>query len=166
MNNLDKVIKAVHIVAEEIKLVVKLVLDGYNLGDSQLYKDLNVSVEDIDLIKFSVNDYIEYIQGGRKAGSGKKGGFPDYPKLEIIAAWCASKGLPTDNETVLRISWGIYWHGIKNPIDPRPIFETLEGGWENGENSPLAQEIERHWDAWSEIVIDAITSNLDEFFNN
>lgn len=168
-----KIMEAVSRVAEEIKVVVQAVLAGNDLGDSQLYKDLQVDVEDIDLINITVNDYITYIQGGRKKGSGK-GHFPgtkdssskdNSPSVEIIAEWCAKKGISTENDVVLAICWAIYWYGIKNGIPPRPLFEKYEGGWESDEAFPISEAINSHWDEWQKQICDAIMSNLDKEFN-
>lgn len=158
--DIQRIKDAVTQVAEEIKAVVQAVLQGSDLGDSQLYKDLQVDVDDIDLIKITVNDYIKWIQGGRKNGSGKG----HFPPVEVIAAWCASKGITTDNAYILNICWRIYWYGIKEGVEPRPLFEKYEGEWESGNDSPIVQAINSHWDEWSEMIFDAMTEELDEEF--
>lgn len=158
--DLQRIKDAVAQLAEEIKAVVQAVLQGNELGDSQLYKDLRVDVDDVDLIKITVNDYIKYIQSGRKKGSGKG----HFPPVEIIAAWCSSKGITNDNAHILSICWKIYWYGIKDGVLPRPLFEKEEGGWENGDASPIGDTIDNYWDEWSSMIFDAITSELDEEF--
>lgn len=163
----QKIINAVSRVAEEIKVVVQAVLAEYDLGDSQLYEDLKVDVEDIDLINITVNDYITYIQSGKKGGNGKKSGNGNghFPPVEIIAEWCTNKGISTENDVVLAICWAIYWYGIKNDIPPRPLFEKYEGGWESDEIFPISEAISSHWDEWQKQICDAIMSNLDNEFN-
>jgi hypothetical protein len=156
----ERIREAVVKVAEEIKAVIQSVLAGKDLGDSQLYKDLQVDVDDIDLIRITVNDYIKYIQAGRKKGSGKG----HFPPIEIIAAWCSSKGITSDNEYVLNICRRIYWHGIKEGVSPRPLFEEFEGGWEKDEDSPIKEAIDSYWDEWSDMIFDAMTEDLDEEF--
>lgn len=158
----ERLIAALEKIGEEIKKIVQRVLEGYDLGDSKLYKDLSVEVADIDLIKVFLNDYVKYIQGGRKKGSGKG----SFPPPEVIAAWYNSIGIQADNDRVIRTCWRIYWHGIKDGVPQRPIFETLEGGWEDGEDSPVAQEISNHWEEFSEIIIEAMTEDLDNEFKN
>lgn len=163
----ERLIAALNKIAEEIKKIVQKVLEGYDLGDSNLYKDLSVEVADIDLIKVFLNDYVEYIQGGRKKENGKKeGGKGNFPPPEIIAAWYSSIGVQADNDRVIRTCWRIYWHGLKNGVPQKPIFETLEGGWKSGEDSPVAQEISNHWEEFSEIIIEAMTEDLDNEFKN
>lgn len=158
----ERVLAALNKIGEEIMKIVQRVLEGYDLGDSNLYKDLSVEVVDIDLIKVFLNDYVVYVQGGRKKGSGKG----SFPPPEVIAAWYNSIGIEADNDRVIRTCWRIYWHGIKDGVPQRPIFETLEGGWENDEESPVAQEISSRWEEFSEIIIEAITSDITEWFNN
>lgn len=160
MDKKAKIMEAMQVIAEEVKKVIEAVLQGADLGDSQLYKDLQVNAEDIGLIKITVNDYITYIQSGRKKGSGYK----HHPPFEELVKWCTAKGLPSDNDTVIRIMWRIYWHGIKNPIEPRPLFETYEGEWVSDSDSPISRAIDKEMEAWGEIIIDAITSELNEEF--
>lgn len=158
----ERLFAALEKIGEEIMKIVQKVLEGYDLGDSKLYKDLSVEVADIDLIKVFLNDYVVYIQGGRKKGSGKG----SFPPPEVIAAWYNSIGIQADNDRVIRTCWRIYWYGIKDGVPQRPIFETLEGGWESGEDSPIAQEISNRWEEFSEIIIEAMTEDLDNEFKN
>ena len=143
------------IIAEESKAIIRYVLEsdkGVNpkvgkntLVDSELYNTIGCDVDDIEVVRLFVNDYIDYIENGRASGS--------FPPPQAIADWCGRKGLPTDNSTVYAICMSIYQKGIA----PRPIFEGNDGVWER---------IDAVFDRWSESIVNAITSNLDEFFNN
>ena len=115
------------------------------LVDSDIFNSVGVKSEDIEVVTLLVNDYIDYIEHGRKAGS--------FPPPHAIAEWCARKGLPTDNSTVFLICRSIYEKGIA----PRPIFDGSEGVWET---------IDSVFDAWAEEIFTAITSGLTEWFNN
>lgn len=115
------------------------------LVDSDLFNTVGVKSEDIEVVTLLVNDYIDYIEHGRKAGS--------FPPPQAIAEWCQKKGLPTDNSTVFLICRSIYEKGIA----PRPIFDGSEGVWET---------IDSVFDAWAEDIFTAITSGLTEWFNN
>jgi hypothetical protein len=115
------------------------------LVDSDLFNTVGVKSEDIEVVTLLVNDYIDYIEHGRKSGS--------FPPPQAIAEWCSKKGLPTDNSTVFLICRSIYEKGIA----PRPIFDGSEGVWET---------IESVFDAWAEDIFNAITSGLTEYFNN
>ena len=115
------------------------------LVDSDIFNSVGVKSEDIEVVTLLVNDYIDYIEHGRSAGS--------FPPPQAIAAWCQKKGLPTDNSTVFLICRSIYEKGIA----PRPIFDGSEGVWET---------IDSVFDAWAEDIFTAITSGLTEWFNN
>lgn len=115
------------------------------LVDSDLFNTVDVKSEDIEVVTLLVNDYIDYIEHGRKPGS--------FPPPQAIAAWCQKKGLPSDNSTVFLICRSIYEKGIA----PRPIFDGSEGVWET---------IDSVFDAWAEDIFTAITSGLTEWFNN
>lgn len=115
------------------------------LVDSDIFNSVGVKSDDIEVVTLLVNDYIDYIEHGRSAGS--------FPPPQAIAEWCSRKGLPTDNSTVFLICRSIYEKGIA----PRPIFDGSEGVWET---------IESVFDAWAEDIFNAITSGLTEYFNN
>lgn len=115
------------------------------LVDSDIFNSVGVKSDDIEVVTLLVNDYIDYIENGRSAGS--------FPPPQAIAAWCGRKGLPTDNSTVFLICRSIYEKGIA----PRPIFDGSEGVWET---------IDSVFDAWAEDIFTAITSGLTEWFNN
>ena len=67
------------VIAEEAKGIIMAVLSsdkginkkvGVNtLIDSNLFNDLNYSVEDFEVVNLLVNDYIDYIESGRKPGT-------------------------------------------------------------------------------------------------
>jgi hypothetical protein len=115
------------------------------LVDSDIFNSVGVKSDDIEVVTLLVNDYIDYIENGRSAGS--------FPPPQAISAWCGRKGLPTDNSTVFLICRSIYEKGIA----PRPIFDGSEGVWET---------IDSVFDAWAEDIFTAITSGLTEYFNN
>lgn len=115
------------------------------LVDSDIFNSVGVKSDDIEVVTLLVNDYIDYIENGRSAGS--------FPPPQAIAAWCGRKGLPTDNSTVFLICRSIYEKGIA----PRPIFDGSEGVWET---------IDSVFDAWAEDIFTAITSGLTDWFNN
>lgn len=149
----NRILEAVQKVAEEVKAVIQAVLQGKELGDSNLYKDLKVEAADIDLIVITVNDYIDYIESGQRKGA-REGVFPP---VEVIARWMSDKGIVNENDAAMRICWGLYWHGLLNEVAPRPIFDGMDGVW---------AEIDSHFEAWGQIIIDAITEDLDKEFNN
>lgn len=146
--------KYLEVVAREAKGILMSVMasdKGVNakvgvntLVDGRIYQEIETDVEDVELVNLLVNDYIKYIESGRKAGT--------YPPPNVIAEWCQRRGIPTDNSTVYLICRSIYENGIK----PRPIFDGQGGVWEM---------IDREWSTWSEVIFETITKYLDEDFN-
>lgn len=141
--------------SQDIMQLVKMVMDsnvglnrkiGFNtLRGSDIYKTLAVkATNDGDLIfDIILNDYIVYIESGRRAGA-------KFPPVEPIVKWCRKHGIPTDNSTVYLIRRAISRDGIK----PRPVmqyvFEEATDYWENG---------------WADKVFDKIITEIDNFFN-
>lgn len=109
-----------------------------------MFNDLNYSVEDFEVVNLLVNDYIDYIESGRKPGT--------YPPPNVIADWCQRKGLPSDNGTVYLICRSIY----ENGIPARPIFDGADGVWE---------QVDRIWEEWADMVFNTLTEQLDEYFS-
>ena len=108
------------------------------LADSILIKSIEVIATD-DIM---ANDYIQYIESGRRKGA-------KLPPLEPIIKWAKRHGIPSDNGTIWAIRKAISRDGIR----PRPIFEHV------------IEEIDRKWDnKWSDALFDAITKIIDEFF--
>lgn len=152
---IDNVRTAMQEIAEDVKKVFHIVLEsnlgindkvGFNtLEDSRLYDEARAVVgENIEVVSLFVNDYIDYIEGGRKRGS--------FPPPNVIAEWCQRKGIPSDNSTVFLICRSIYEKGIK----PRPLIDADGGLW------TLSDE---HFEQWADSLFESITKELDNFFN-
>ena len=150
-----KIFDALKTIAEEAKAVMMSVLAsdlGVNrkvnrntLVEGRIFQEVGCKVEDIELVNILVNDYIKYIESGRKAGT--------YPPVNVIAEWAARKGITTDNNVVWAICKSIYKEGIA----PRPLIDVKGGFWE---------QIDQEWKNWSEDIFEAITADLDEEFKN
>ena len=152
----QKIIKALQEVAEEAKAVMMSVLAsdlGVNrnprvnrntLVEGRIFQEVGCSVDDIELVKILVNDYIQYIESGRKAGS--------FPPVDVIAKWAAEKGITTDNNVVWAICQSIY----KNGIPARPLIDVSGGLW---------SQIDDAWGEWSDKIVGVITEDLDKEFN-
>ena len=130
---LDEIKSALEIFAENCKRAARIVMEGSRgindkvnkntLIGSNLYNQIDASVEDIDFIRLLLNDYIVYVEGGRKSGK--------WPPKNVIIAWAQRKNLPTDNRTIYLICRSIYLKGIS----PRPLFEGAGGIWEEIDNA-------------------------------
>ena len=151
----QRLYEAVRAIAEEAKAVMMSVLAsdlGVNpkvgrntLVEGHIFQEVGCETEDIELVNILVNDYIRYIESGRKSGS--------FPPVSVIAKWAAEKGITTDNRVVWAICQSIYRDGIT----PRPLIDANDGFWE---------QIDREWDNWSSKIFEAITEQLDEEFKN
>ena len=152
---LQDLYNALDTIAKEAKAILMSVLaseKGVNtkvgvntLVDGRIFQEIDVNTEDLEVVNLLVNDYIQYIESGRKPGS--------YPPPNVIAEWCQRRGIPSDNSTVFLICRSIY----ENGIPARPIFDGNGGVWE---------EIEREWSVWSELIFNTIMQHLSEEFND
>lgn len=147
--------KYLEVIAKEAKAIIMSVMAGERgvnrnphvmvntLVDGRIFQEIETDVEDVELVNLLVNDYIKYIESGRRPGT--------YPPPNVIAEWCQRRGLPSDNSTVYLICRSIY----ENGIPARPIFDGKEGVWDM---------VEKEWDTWSKMIFDTITEGLSENF--
>lgn len=95
------------------------------------------------LVNLMVNDYIQYIESGRRKGA-------KFPPVEPIVAWCKKNNIPTDNSTVFLIRRAISRDGIP----ARNIFNYV---W---------QDIDAQFDSiYFDKIFDMIINELNEYFN-
>lgn len=111
--------------------------------DSKIFKEMYAKASGNIVIQLLLNDYVQYIESGRKAGS-------KLPPIQPIVQWAKKRGIPTDNSTIFLIRRAIAEDGIR----PRPfmykVLETIDKKWE-GE--------------WSSDLFNELTKIIDEFFN-
>lgn len=114
--------------------------------DSSLFKEVAVKShvgDDNPIVSFMLNDYVQYIESGRRAGS-------KMPPLEPIVQWARKRGIPTDSRTMFAIRKKIAEDGIR----PRPFMDRV---WEI---------CDREWDeSWSDLLFNEIMKLIDEFFS-
>lgn len=129
---INEIYKAIQ---EDIQDIFQQALKNVNLEDSNLYKELKVEVNDSsDIFKVLYNDYLEYIEEGRK---------PKAKKVPIknIIEWCKRKGIGSDNNTAYAIQQSIYMKGIP----ARPILinvdKNIDMQWMNKWSDDIFQEI-------------------------
>ena len=117
MINLDKIYKSIQ---EDVQDIFQKALKNVNLEDSNLYKDLKVEVNDSsDIFKVLYNDYLEYIELGRK---------PKTKKVPIndLRDWAKRKNINTDNSILYAIQQSIYKKGIKPKYILSNVDKTLD----------------------------------------
>lgn len=166
--NVEEIIRGI---AEECKMISKTAITahGFNdkakkdtLTDSNLYDDLDVKYDMAnEAISILVNDYIDYIQGGRTPNKP----FPWKLAIEVLAEWCQRKLGASDNTTIYFVWKSIVENGIK----PRPIFDIPDNLWTSPSNAnDLVMEdlTDEYWDDWADEIFEAATITLDNYFND
>ena len=111
--------------------------------DSKIFKEMYAKASGNIVIQLLLNDYVQYIESGRKAGS-------KFPPIQPIVQWAKKRNIPTDNSTIFLIRRAIAEDGIR----PRPfMYKVLE-------------TIDKKWDGeWSSDLFNELTKIIDEFFN-
>ena len=111
--------------------------------NSDIFKQMYAKAIGNIVIQLLLNDYVQYIESGRKAGS-------KFPPIQPIVQWAKKRGIPTDNSTIFLIRRAIAEDGIR----PRPfMYKVLE-------------TIDKKWDGeWSSDLFNELTKIIDEFFN-
>lgn len=146
MEELEKHIK------EEILALFRLILEsehGINekvgrntLTNSRLHDESNVQADSIEDYNLFYNDYLEYIESGRKP-------FARKVPVRALVEWARRKGVSDDSNTIYAIRESIYQKGIK----ARPILQYFE------------QELDDLWESdLSDKIFDTITKKLDDIF--
>lgn len=111
--------------------------------NSDIYKEMYAKASGNIVIQLLLNDYVQYIESGRKAGS-------KFPPIQPIVQWAKKRNIPTDNSTIFLIRRAIAEDGIR----PRPfmykVLETIDKKWEGD---------------WSSELFNELTKIIDEFFN-
>ncbi len=116
------------------------------LQNSDMSKTVQSKYQDKDgdaVVELMVNDYIEFIESGRKPNS-------KFPPVEPILKWCRKNGIPTDNNTVFLIRRAIARDGIM----ARPIMKYV---W----NDIDAQMDKLYFDR----IFEEIINDLNIYFN-
>lgn len=151
MNNVELLAKAfaedVMNITADIMASSMLVNDKVGINtiapNSDIFKEMYAKASGNIVIQLLLNDYVQYIESGRKAGS-------KFPPIQPIVQWAKKRGIPTDNSTIFIIRRAIAEDGIR----PRPfmykVLETIDKKWE-GE--------------WSSDLFNELTKIIDEFFN-
>ena len=116
------------------------------LKDSNLSRNVKTATleNETDIIaELLVNDYIQYIESGRRKGA-------KFPPVAPIVKWCRKNGIPTDNSTVFLIRRAISRDGIA----ARPIMTHVYTIMDN-------EMEQKYYDK----IFDSIIVELNKFFN-
>lgn len=118
------------------------------LIDSNLRKEmiLRYNFEGGDpVIKALFNHYVVYLEWTRPKEYGKR------PPISALKEWAEKNGIPTDAHTLWAISYAIWRDGYAG----RPVIATIESKLDLRFN-----------DKWADMLFEAITESLTEFFND
>lgn len=116
------------------------------LTDSNLKKQIEgiVSAKNDFVVTLLFNHYVDYIERGRAPKVGKQ------PPIDDLKDWAQRNGIPTDADTLWRISYAIWRDGYAG----RPVFATLDTRIAKG-----------FTDNWADRLFEALTEDLEAFFN-
>lgn len=143
----DATLKVLKAIAEDVLVLAHLILDENGLKNSALRNDVRCTVEcsDNPVITILFNDYVEYIENGRKPNSGET------PPISDLREWAQRKGIPATNDVLYAIAETIKKQGMA----PRPVLAILE------------QQIEDSFsNEWADQLFEAIMEELEAFFND
>jgi hypothetical protein len=90
-----------------------------SIATGDLIKSLNIEIEktsDGAIISLASNDYITFIEKGRKRGK--------YAPVKDLERWVRAKGIASDRKKVTSIAFAINNKIKKEGIKPRPILEN------------------------------------------
>jgi hypothetical protein len=90
-----------------------------SIATGDLIKSLNIEIEktsDGAIISLASNDYITFIEKGRKRGK--------YAPVKDLERWVRAKGIASDQKKVTSIAFAINNKIKKEGIKPRPILEN------------------------------------------
>ncbi len=143
----DATLKVLKGITEDILALAHLIMDENGLKHSALRNGVRCTVERSDnpVITILFNDYLEYIENGRKPNSGEA------PPISDLREWAQRKGIPATNDVLYAIAETIKKQGMA----PRPVLAILE------------QQIEDSFsNEWADQLFEAIMEELEAFFND
>lgn len=113
------------------------------IASGDLINSLKIDIEKTDdgaIISLAGNDYITFIEKGRKRGK--------YAPLKPLEKWVRAKGLATEQKKVTSIAFAINNKIKREGIKPRPILENTFNN-----NLPM----------YDKIVSDALDKDLNKY---
>lgn len=103
-------------------------LNRLGLGDSRLYKSVEIEVSDEGDILIFANDYAQYVISGRRAGAKP-------PPIAPLIAWMKRKGISSPDVSINRLAFLIARSISRKGIKPRdfitPAVEATQQELEN-----------------------------------
>jgi len=145
----DDMIALANAILEDDSISTNTKIGRNTLKNSILRDDLAVTIgqsEGYDpVIKTLFNNYVPFIEWDRPPMYGKK------PPIDVLKDWAAKNNIPTDADTLWRISYAIWRDGHVG----RPIFATMDTELDG-----------LYMNDWAPQLLNATLDNLDKFFND
>jgi len=132
--------------------------DTNTLEGSNLQKSIQVTAED-DGISLQIANYWEYVALGWKRTHRFEGTFSKF--IQNILIWMREKNIHQQGIKDNNLAYAIALNIMKNGIQARPFMI-----WNNeGDITKMIPELEAYLDKWFENLFNAITEDLDKYFN-
>lgn len=142
--------KAAEIIAAELVVLAQRAI-GEAMGkegrDSRLAESLLTKIDfsgDSLVVRLLMDNYVSYIDQGRKPRSGK------LVPIDELRDWALQAGIDADNGTLYAVSQSIWRDGIA----PRPILTKIEDYADEAFDN-----------RWADLLFDALIDDLVKYFN-
>lgn len=135
------------LIMEDDSISANRKINKNTLTDSKLKKNVETKIESLDnpvIINALFNNYIIFLEWTRPKKYKKK------PSIDTLRDWALSRGIPTDNETLWKISYAIWRDGHEG----RPILATLEKDIEESFNKEIFDKL-----------FNSIIKEINKYFN-
>lgn len=143
----DDFLKAIGDIFDDDTISTNIKVGKNTLRNSALDNSLfvNISKTENPVLEAMFNDYVVYLEWDRPRKYGKR------PPIAVLKDWAAKNGIPTDADTLWKISNAIWRDGHVG----RPIFATMDTVLDG-----------LFMDQWADQLFTALTADLDQLFND
>lgn len=119
IKNIEKAIKEI---AYEYLALFRSIIKEKVGSNTDIAEDANVEINENNdgfLIDLNINDYIEYIENGRRKHVRRV-------PIDELRDWARKRGIKTDNSTLFAIQQSIYNEGIKGKNIMTDFFDNID----------------------------------------
>lgn len=104
--------------------------------ESRLINSFNTRVRpDFKVIQFIANDYLEYVDRGRRSGVRKV-------PINALLDWIRRYNITAPNKTPNQLAFAIQTNIYKNGIEPKPVLDKMRNSMINTIADGMAEELE------------------------
>ena len=159
--------KALIELAEDVEMIVlkRIAQYGVNpktgtntLQGSELEKSLKVIPEE-DGLTLQIASYWEFVSRGWKRTHNYEGTMSQF--VRNVNDWVRRKGISLGNMTQSQMVWVIIKNIMENGLKARPFLVYDE----EGDLEKMIPELKAYMDKWFDDLFQAITTDLDNYFN-